>query len=65
MPIYEYRCKNCNHIFDKLQSIGASNEDVYCPECNSPEPERLLSTFSSSGAGSGGGSCGAPGSPFT
>ncbi|MBN1154669.1 zinc ribbon domain-containing protein [candidate division KSB1 bacterium] len=68
MPIYEYRCKQCHTIFEKLQSIGASNENVICPECNATKPEKILSAFSSSGfmsTASSGGSCGPSGSPFT
>ena len=69
MPIYEYKCKNCGEKFEEFQSIGAGNEDVVCPNCNTPRPERLFSAFSSSGASVGssssGGSCGPSGSPFS
>ena len=69
MPIYEYRCKNCNEIFEQFQNIGASNENLTCPKCGTPRPERIFSAFSSSGTSgassySGGGSC-STSSPFT
>ena len=42
MPIYEYQCKDCEHVFDVLQKI--SDEPLtYCPECGKPELRKLLS----------------------
>jgi putative FmdB family regulatory protein len=42
MPIYEYACNQCEHVFDVLQKI---NDDPlkYCPECGAPELRKLLS----------------------
>ena len=54
MPIYEYRCEKCGHIFDAFQRIGEGNENLNCPECETPRPSRLISAFASTG-GSGGG----------
>jgi putative FmdB family regulatory protein len=53
MPIYEYRCRDCNHLFQKLQPMGAGVDGVTCPSCGSARVERQLSVFaSSSSAGS-------------
>jgi len=52
MPIYEYRCRECGHVFSRLQRVGASSEGVTCPKCGSTEVERLLSTFASTSTGS-------------
>ena len=41
MPLYEYRCKNCGHIFEKIQSFSAP-EEKECPVCKG-EVERLIS----------------------
>ncbi len=42
MPIYEYQCKDCGHIFDALQKISDDAlED--CPDCGKPELRKLLS----------------------
>ena len=46
MPIYEYRCKKCNHVFEELQKINEGNEDLVCPACREPRPEKLLSCCS-------------------
>lgn len=49
MPLYEYRCAECGHRFEVLQRMGEGNESLVCPSCESPEPERRLSTFASGG----------------
>lgn len=42
MPIYEYRCKACNHDMEALQKMSdAPLTD--CPECGAPELRRLVS----------------------
>ncbi len=33
MPIYEYRCKDCENGFSRLQKVGAGNDGVKCPKC--------------------------------
>ena len=47
MPIYEYRCKDCENTFSRLQKIGAGVDGVKCPKCESENTERLLSSFAS------------------
>jgi putative FmdB family regulatory protein len=47
MPIYEYRCEDCDSGFSRLQKIGASSEGVKCPKCESENVERQLSSFAS------------------
>jgi len=41
VPLYEYRCKQCGHQFEKIQSFSAP-ELKECPVCQG-EVERLLS----------------------
>lgn len=42
MPIYEYECASCHHLFDQLQKI---NDDplTTCPECQKNTAIRLVS----------------------
>jgi putative FmdB family regulatory protein len=47
MPIYEYRCHDCQRLFQKLQPVGAGSSGVVCPDCGSSQVERQLSTFAS------------------
>jgi putative FmdB family regulatory protein len=51
MPLYEYRCKECGHRFEKIQSFSASDEKE-CPLCKS-EVERLISAPAVHFSGSG------------
>jgi len=51
MPLYEYRCKQCGHRFERIQSFSA--EDVKeCPVCQG-EVERLISAPAVQFKGSG------------
>ncbi len=43
MPIYEYRCDDCGHAFEKLVPSHRSKPD--CPECGSKQLQRLYSSF--------------------
>ena len=40
MPTYQYICKNCNHEFEKFQSIKAE-PCKKCPECNKNSLKRV------------------------
>lgn len=63
MPIYEYRCLQCETEFEKL--VGAATA-VACPTCAGSQVMRRLSLFravaapaaSTAGGGGGGGCCG-------
>ncbi|MHB0999867.1 MAG: FmdB family zinc ribbon protein [Armatimonadota bacterium] len=63
MPIYEFECRGCGTRFEVLCSINSGSDGVTCPECESGDIKRLISTFyskssSSSGSCSCGSSCG-------
>lgn len=47
MPLYEYRCADCDARFEKLSSFQRADTDVECPECGGTHPRRLISTFAS------------------
>ena len=71
MPIYEYECGACGHIFEEI--VFGSEEAITCPECQSSTIKKLMSSpaavnsnndLSSSLSGvssSAGGSCGSGG----
>ena len=67
MPIYEYRCKECEKDFEKY--VPGATTTVACPTCASEQVMRKLSVFglktvgalssdTSSGMAGGGGCCG-------
>ena len=43
MPIYEYRCKQCENEFEKY--VAGVATAVACPSCASAEVMRKLSVF--------------------
>ncbi len=43
MPFYEYKCSNCGHELEELQSITAAPL-VKCPECGKDTLQRLIGT---------------------
>ena len=49
MPIYEYKCMECNSEFECL--VIGSKDEVTCPDCQGDKVERMMSacSFKSSG----------------
>jgi len=43
MPIYEYRCSNCERSFEAL--VRASDALARCPHCDGSAVTREMSTF--------------------
>ncbi len=54
MPIYEYVCRECGSRYEALRRMQDADRDLKCPQCQSEEVERLLSTFSAGGCSSSG-----------
>ncbi|MFO7525867.1 MAG: zinc ribbon domain-containing protein [Ignavibacteriaceae bacterium] len=52
MPVFEYKCNDCNSKFEVLHKSSVNQEDVSCPECNSIHNKKLFSSFSASVEGS-------------
>jgi len=59
MPIYEYKCRECDLVFEVLKRSTTAEETAErCPGCGSEETEKLFSSFAGMvpmSAGSGGG----------
>lgn len=44
MPMYDYRCKNCDEVFEELVvSSSVPDEEIRCPKCGQNNSERMLS----------------------
>ncbi|MEA1959509.1 MAG: zinc ribbon domain-containing protein [Chloroflexota bacterium] len=54
MPIYEYKCSECNHKFERRCSFSESDNAVACPNCQSPA-KKQVSIFAAVSRGPGGG----------
>lgn len=51
MPLYEYQCKKCRHVFEKIQ-LFSDPPLKKCPKCGGPV-ERLISAPAVQFKGSG------------
>ncbi len=64
MPINEYRCQGCEHVFEDIRTMGDDGSGLSCPECDTARLKRIPSTFasvikgSSKSSGSSSSSCG-------
>jgi putative FmdB family regulatory protein len=70
MPIYEYRCGDCNKKFEVFTPQRMNMDGAVCTACHSTNVRRLVSTFASVGgdmdasfsesgeSAAGGGCCG-------
>ena len=65
MPIYEYACTSCAHLFERLRPMSRMDDEASCPECDGDSLRQLsvFAAFSSSANGessaiAGAGGCG-------
>jgi len=49
MPIYEYRCQDCNEQFEAMRSMNQADLPIECINCKGWHTKRLLSTFNAHG----------------
>jgi len=52
MPIYEYRCKDCDTVFETFVSSISDADKVICKKCESKNVAKQISTFASRLSGS-------------
>ena len=64
MPLYEYKCSECETRFDLLRAMADADAPIACPQCGSRDTRRMISLFSAvgsegviAGAGASCGSC--------
>jgi putative FmdB family regulatory protein len=43
MPVYDYRCSDCNTTYDVFHKGREVLEDVLCPSCGSANHRKLMS----------------------
>ena len=47
MPLYEFKCAECNDEFEELVRSSSAIAEVKCPECGSQQVRRKVSLFAS------------------
>ena len=50
MPLFEYRCEECEHLTEFLENAGTDAEHE-CEKCKSHRVSKVLSVFSVKGDG--------------
>lgn len=71
MPLYEYRCNQCNTSFEKIVSFSQADRLPICPTCQSQNTQKKLSRIAvlgsstGSSSGSSSSSCGSTGGRFS
>jgi putative FmdB family regulatory protein len=46
MPIYEFECSACRHVFERVMKVGEAFEHLTCPECSAEKPKKLIGSCS-------------------
>jgi putative FmdB family regulatory protein len=50
MPLYEYRCKACGEVFEKMVRWSEADRSPVCPNCQSPDTQKKMSHIASFGS---------------
>jgi putative FmdB family regulatory protein len=61
MPLYEYECQNCGHVFEVFTQRREVAAQPRCPACGKANAQRVLSSFSGKVSDSAG--CGTASGP--
>lgn len=66
MPLYDFRCTGCAHVFDVMKPIAERHESATCPQCGAESFLQLSATAVLTGAPACDGNLGAcpSGAPF-
>lgn len=62
MPLYDYRCRTCDEVFEQRRPMAEADRPTTCPSGH-VGAVRLLAVFATTGFAAepvGGGMCGAP-----
>jgi putative FmdB family regulatory protein len=46
MPIYEFECSVCSHVYECVMKVGEAYETLTCPECGAAQPKKLIGSCS-------------------
>jgi len=53
MPMYEYQCTECHHVFTRLSGLNEDVSTIECPHCHQMKLQKLFSTFATASQGHG------------
>lgn len=47
MPMFQYECEECAHLFERYVSQRKGEERIACPKCNKKRTKKIISAFCS------------------
>lgn len=56
MPLYEYRCKACGEVFEKMVRWSEADRSPVCPNCQSQDTQKKMSQIAAFGSSTNGSS---------
>jgi len=45
MPLYDYECVQCAHVFEVFHKLSEEGGDFACPKCGAGKTRKLVSPF--------------------
>ncbi|MCD4672166.1 MAG: zinc ribbon domain-containing protein [Anaerolineaceae bacterium] len=54
MPLYVYRCETCTTTFEKLVRFSQAGQSQVCPQCQSHDTHKQITSAASRSAGTSG-----------
>ena len=46
MPVYEFKCRKCEHLFEVMGSYAEREKAQTCPKCGGTEVKHVISLVS-------------------
>lgn len=46
MPLYDYRCNDCGHVFEAIRPVAENTQAPPCPNCGSGNAALRITGFS-------------------
>lgn len=43
MPIYEFECSKCCHVFERFMKMEEDHSGLTCPACGAKDPKKIVS----------------------
>lgn len=43
MPIYEFKCKKCSEVFERIRPVSSGDSGSFCPKCHAGVGQRIMS----------------------
>jgi putative FmdB family regulatory protein len=53
MPLYEYRCRACGHVYEQYVRTLFATPETICPRCGNAESDKVISACGWSSGSSG------------